>query len=288
MCGVAAGGDLRQERTGGVADIADEWQVDGAASTDLLATDVDLDDGRLRRIELFIGEVGAQHEQCVALLDRPVSGREAEQPGHSHVVGVVVLDEFLAPQRVHDGGLQGTGELDDLVVRPLHPRPGENSHALGGVESVCGAVDLGIGGPGDPRDTADGGAGAPFRARRQEGLARDDEDRHILFLDRGAQGDVEQARHLVGRADHLAEGAAFPEQLLGVGLLEVAGADLRRRDVRGDREDRDTTAVCVEQSVDQVQVAGPATSHAHREFTGERGFGGRGERRRLLVSDMPP
>ena len=73
--------------------------------------------------------------------------------------------------------------------------------------------------------------------------------------------------------------AAFAEQLLRMRLLEVLRADLGARDVRGDRQHRYAAALRVEQAVDQVQVARSAAACAHRQLSGQRGVGRRGETR---------
>jgi predicted outer membrane protein len=53
---------------------------------------------------------------------------------------------------------------------------------------------------------------------------------------------------------------------LRVGLLEVAAADLARREVRGDAEHRYARTMTIEQPVNEVQVTGPATARAYREL----------------------
>jgi len=65
-------------------------------------------------------------------------------------------------------------------------------------------------------------------------------------------------------------------------------ANLLRRDVRRDGQHRHPAAVGVEQAVDQVQVARPATGCAHRQLPGQRGFRGGREPRGFLVPDMLP
>ena len=47
------------------------------------------------------------------------------------VVRVVVLDELLAAQRVHDRRLQRLGERDELVVRAGAARAGRGSSRAG-------------------------------------------------------------------------------------------------------------------------------------------------------------
>ena len=49
-------------------------------------------------------------------MHRLVAGAVAEQPRHADVIGVVVLDPFLAPQRVAHRGLEPLGQGQDLVV----------------------------------------------------------------------------------------------------------------------------------------------------------------------------
>jgi hypothetical protein len=46
--------------------------------------------------------------------------------------------------------------------------------------------------------------------------------------------------------------------------------------------------VAVEQTIDEMQVAGPAAAGADRELAGEMGFASGGKRRDFLVPDMNP
>ncbi|SKY94312.1 Uncharacterised protein [Mycobacteroides abscessus subsp. abscessus] len=55
-----------------------------------------------------------------------------------------------------------------------------------------------------------------------------------------------------------------------------------------DREHRNTTALSVEQTVDQVQVARPAATDAHREFAGQCRLRRRGECGTFLVARVDP
>ena len=71
-------------------------------------------------------------------------------------------------------------------------------------------------------------------------------------------------------------------------LLEVAGADLLRRNVRGDGEYGDTAAVAVEEAVDEVQVAGAAASGADCERAGEVRLGSSGEGCDFFVANVCP
>ena len=101
-------------------------------------------------------------------------------------------------------------------------------------------------------------------------------------------GGLQHARHLAGVGDELAVVAALAEKLVGVGLLEVAGADLGAGDVGGDGQHRGHAAVGVEQPVDEVQVAGAAAAGADRQLAGELGLRPGREGRGLFVADVHP
>jgi len=58
--------------------------------------------------------------------------------------------------------------------------------------------------------------------------------------------------------------------------------------VRSEREHGRHVPVRIEESVDQVQVAGPAAPRTHRELARELRVGGSGERRRFLVPHVDP
>jgi hypothetical protein len=73
-----------------------------------------------------------------------------------------------------------------------------------------------------------------------------------------------------------------------MGLLKVATPDLDPRDLGGDRQHRHPAPLRLEQSVDQVQVPGAATSHAHRQPPGYGRFSRRSESRCLLMADVLP
>ena len=131
---VAAVGQPGEQRGDRVLDRPDQRDVHWDPAADVLAADVDLDHPRVLGIERPIGEVGAEHQQRVAMLHRAVPGREPQQAGHPDVVGVVVLDELLASQRVDDRRLERPGERDDLVVRAPAAGAGQDRDPLRGVE----------------------------------------------------------------------------------------------------------------------------------------------------------
>src|SRR5262249_41788046 len=126
------------------------------------------------------------------------------------------------------------------------------------------------------------------RSGLQSDVAGNYNDRHAAPADRFADRDLEDARHLIGGRHELAIVTAFLEQVLGMRLLKIAGSDLNRRDMRRNGKHGDTRAVAIEQSVDEMQVSGPATSRADGDVAGQMRLGTRGERGNLLVTHMYP
>ena len=73
-----------------------------------------------------------------------------------------------------------------------------------------------------------------------------------------------------------------------MGFLKIAGADLRRRNLGGNRQHRDTRPVAIEKSVDQMQIARPAASGTHRQFACQMRLGPGGECGDLFMPHMEP
>jgi hypothetical protein len=73
-----------------------------------------------------------------------------------------------------------------------------------------------------------------------------------------------------------------------MGLLEVATADFSGRNVGGDRQNRNTAAVCIEQTVDEMQIAWAARSGTDRETAGNLRLTAGGEGGDLFVSNVNP
>ena len=222
-------------------------------------------------------------------MGRLVAGAVAEQPAHPDVVGVVVLDPLLAAERVADRRLDLLGELQHLGARVAGARPDEERHGAG-PRSTCSASASTRSRAGTT--TEDGATRSPVPVGWAAGSA--DTSPGTTITDdpavgqRGLDRDPLQARHLVRRGDQLDPRRALGEQRRRVGLLEVGGADLGRRDVRGDRQHRRAGAVRVVEAVDEVGVARPAAARADRELPGQLGLGRGGERGGLLVVDVDP
>src|SRR5437588_12424736 len=82
--------------------------------------------------------------------------------------------------------------------------------------------------------------------------------------------------------------AALRKKMFRMRFLKIAAADFLTWNLRGDGEDGNAATVAIVNPVDQMQVAGPTTSRADREASGEVRFRAGGKRRRLFVSDVDP
>jgi len=89
-------------------------------------------------------------------------------------------------------------------------------------------------------------------------------------------------------ADHLAKVAAFSEELIGVGFLEIAATNFRRWDLGGDGENWNTRAMAIEQAIDQMKVARPAAPGANCKFACEMGLSASREGRCLFMPGVDP
>ncbi len=131
---MGAGGLLHQQwlqRGQRVGDRSTQAEVDRGAPAEVAASHVDLDHARVLGIELLVGEVGAEHQEDVGLLDGLVAGRESEQSRHADVERIVVLDELLAAQRVHDRRVERAGQPDQRVMGACHSGAAEDGDVLG-------------------------------------------------------------------------------------------------------------------------------------------------------------
>ncbi len=168
------------------------------------------------------------------------------------------------------------------------PRAAEDAHARRGVQERRQGFDFGglgrHGGPGrDQRLGRRRGFG-----RLQRHVARQDDHRDAPLAYRFADRGLDRPGHLPGAGDQFAVVAAFLEEVLRVGLLEVAGADLGRGNVRRDRQHGQARAMAVEQPVDEVQIARPAAAGADRQGVGQMGLGPGREGGHLLVTHVNP
>ena len=130
----------RQNRAQRRADIAVHRELERRAPAEPGRVPVDLDRAGARE-EVVVGEVGAEQQQQLRLVHGLVTGAVAEQPAHPDVVGVVVLDPLLTPQRVPDRAVQLPGQLHHLRVGRLHPGAAEQRHGLRSVQPLGQLTD---------------------------------------------------------------------------------------------------------------------------------------------------
>src|SRR5262245_37537426 len=122
---VALSLEQRQQRRQRCPDITDDAEIDGHAATDVLRSQIDLRDADAVsfRIELAIGEVGPEHQQDVAISHCKVSGREADEPSHADVVGVLLSTCSLPRIACTIGALRRSPTAMSSSWAPWHPEP---------------------------------------------------------------------------------------------------------------------------------------------------------------------
>ena len=177
--------EQRQQRRERRAHVADDAEIDRRAATDVLRPEIDLRDADTApsRIELAIGEVGPEHQQDVAVEHRVVAGREADQPGHADVVGIVPFDMLLAAQRVHHRRLEALAERQQLVVRALASRAAQDGDAASSPlssaarRSRSARAGVTTGGGGSSPYLGQAAHPMPAAARRRPGITTTDTPR---------------------------------------------------------------------------------------------------------------
>jgi len=122
--------------------IADQPVVELGATAKLFSANVDLDNGRVLGKKLLIREIGADHEQSVAVHHRKVTGGKSEQAGHTDIERIVVLDKLLPAQCVDDRCIQFAGERDQLSTRTRTTRPGKDRDLVRFIENFRNRINL--------------------------------------------------------------------------------------------------------------------------------------------------
>ncbi len=105
---------------------------------------IDLHDLCLVWVKLPPGEVGAQHQQRIAVQQSVVAGLVAEHPGHSDVVTIVEFKEVLCARRMRDRRLQPVGNREDLLMRPLAARAAVQHNIFAFVENFCDLGEISV------------------------------------------------------------------------------------------------------------------------------------------------
>ncbi len=234
----------------------------------------------------MVREVRAQHEQQVAVGQRLGGGTPPQQPRHPHTGRVVDLEDVLAPVGERHRRLQRLGQPQHLFARLAGALAAVDDDLLGARHQLHRLRQRGIRGPADRPIGEDRVAQHLVLDLLGRDVARDDDHAHPALEDRRLERELRDAGHLAGRREQGAVVGAAREDGFGVGLLEVAAADLGAGDVGGDREDRCAVALAVVQPVDEVQASGARGSQHRGGTSGDLGVGTRGEGAGLLVADV--
>src|ERR1700756_2156286 len=110
-------------------------------------------------------------------------------------------------------------------------------------------------------------------------IAGNGNDSNAAFGNCRLHGNLEHARHLLRLRHHFAVMAALREEMRGISLLKISAANFSARNLCGDGKDWNAAALTVVEAINQVHVAGAATSGTYRQLASEMGLGAGGESR---------
>ncbi len=110
---------LQQRHQGGERglDVPHQRHIDFAVRPDTGRVDVDLDDFGIGGVKRAIRELGTEQHQGVGVHHGVEPGREADQPGHPHVVRVIVLHMLFTAQGVNNRRLEHARKFQQLIMR---------------------------------------------------------------------------------------------------------------------------------------------------------------------------
>ena len=275
---------LWQERLQCRLRIPHKTVVDLCASAELFSTKVNLDDGRILGKELLVRKVRPNHHQKVAIHHRVIAGRKSEQTGHAHVERVVVLNELFPAHRMHDRGVELARHFDQLRMRSGAACSAKDRDLLRLIENLRQRRDFVIGRTHLWFRLGKMETGPLFNGVAQGDISGQGNDRHAAPRERRLHRNLQHARHLLGLRNQLTVMAALREEMFRVGFLKIAAADFVAGNLRRNGENRNTVALAVVETIDQMQVAGTATAGADRQSSGEMRFRAGGKRRGFLMS----
>src|ERR1019366_5885975 len=91
---------------------------------------------------------------------------------------------------------------------------------------------------------------------------------YVSFGECGLDRDLQDTRHLFRLRNEFTVVAAFTEDAFRVSLLEILASDFIARNMACNGEDRNTTAVGIVQSINQVQIPRATAPGTHRQGPG--------------------
>src|SRR5665213_12381 len=287
--------DHRQQCLQHRATIADQSDVDVEAQPDARRVDVDLDSLRLAglRIKLHVRKAASRNEERVALRQRVLRRRGAQQPDSAGGELTVVGHHRLSQQRLDDWRTDLLRELEDFLARAKAAASGENGNLGAGVEHIRCALQYRLG-----RQRVRGGK--QIGAVLVDVYARPVLVAHLPFLNVLGDGDVNdrasrQRRldrlvhhvvHVRRSHDALIERRDVHEQLVEVDVLLVVHAYQIVKRVARNGEHRLAIALGIVESVEQMDAARPGRRETYTQSARVLGIAACSERSRLLVSHL--
>ena len=184
-----------QLRHGGLH-VTNNRVFDVGASADVSTVNVDLRSGR-RRQEVGVGEVGTDQDQEVSIVECCSTCTVTEEAGHTDVIRVVVVQNFLTGVRVADRRLNLLRDGEELIASTGATDTAEHCHLVSlvdGVGKVAELLPAGVYFPVLNREVA-------FQRRGLHGLlhgdvTREGHDRHTVTSQGRLDGGVNTAAGL--------------------------------------------------------------------------------------------
>ena len=236
--------------------------------------------------ELGEGEVRAEQQQKVGLMNGVIGSAVTEQAGHADGVGIVMFQPLLAAERIADRRLQSVRQLEHLLAGIPAPIAAEDRHRLRIVDHLRELIEVRVGRAEDGRgrellisgDWSAASADAtspgmeitvgPFSVTAVRIAVCNDRPR-LLGIDE-APG---------------VEGCGF-EELVGIEFFERRCVDELRLHIAGNGDDRSPLLARVHEPIEQMDDAGAGRSTHRNGIAGQAGLGDGGKNAVLFVADV--
>src|SRR6202035_3296568 len=189
---------------------------------------------------------------------------------------------------MHDRGFQYARECDQLVVSSGATGSGKNRCFLRVVQNSCQLRDFVVGRTHNRLCFCKVQTRPSFDGISEPDVTRHGYDGNTTSRDRGLDGNLQHAGHLLGLRNQFAVVAALREKMFCMGLLKISAPDFIAWNLRRNSENRNTAAMAVVEPIDQMQVAGTAATGAYRQPPCEMRFCSSSKRRRLFMPYVNP